>query len=162
MSLSSTKSIASLQVEASSTDSGSLRRVLTATNLTMLGIGAIIGAGIFVLTGTAAATNAGPGDSPVIRLCLLRVSVRGRVLRRVRLDDPDRGQCVHVRLRHARANSLPGSLAGILILEYLFGAATVAVGMVGPSDRLSERRGCTIARGVHGGAAHLESGHAHH
>lgn len=38
----------------------SLRRVLTSFDLTLLGIGAIIGAGIFVLTGIAAATKAGP------------------------------------------------------------------------------------------------------
>jgi len=37
-----------------------LRRCLTAFDLTLLGIGAIIGAGIFVLTGIAAATQAGP------------------------------------------------------------------------------------------------------
>src|SRR6185503_5191654 len=40
---------------------GSLKRTLGAFNLTMLGIGAIIGAGIFSLTGTAAAYYAGPG-----------------------------------------------------------------------------------------------------
>ncbi len=40
---------------------GQLKRTLTAFNLTMLGIGAIIGAGIFSLTGTAAANYAGPG-----------------------------------------------------------------------------------------------------
>lgn len=38
----------------------SLRRCLTAFDLTLLGIGAIIGTGIFVLTGIAAATKAGP------------------------------------------------------------------------------------------------------
>ena len=37
-----------------------LRRSLTAWDLTLLGIGAIIGTGIFVLTGTAAANQAGP------------------------------------------------------------------------------------------------------
>lgn len=42
-------------------ESSALRRCLTATDLTMLGIGSIIGAGIFVLTGVAAATQAGPG-----------------------------------------------------------------------------------------------------
>jgi len=41
-------------------ENSELRRCLTATDLTMLGIGAIIGAGIFVLTGVAAATQAGP------------------------------------------------------------------------------------------------------
>ncbi|WP_295398940.1 amino acid permease [uncultured Thiocystis sp.] len=39
---------------------GELRRVLGPLDLTLLGIGAIIGAGIFVLTGVAAATQAGP------------------------------------------------------------------------------------------------------
>lgn len=38
-----------------------LRRCLSAFDLTFLGIGAIIGAGIFVMTGIAAATQAGPG-----------------------------------------------------------------------------------------------------
>ena len=40
---------------------GQLRRVLGPVDLTVLGIGCIIGAGIFVLTGHAAATSAGPG-----------------------------------------------------------------------------------------------------
>jgi len=39
---------------------GGLRRNLNATNLVALGIGAIVGTGIFVITGTAAATYAGP------------------------------------------------------------------------------------------------------
>jgi basic amino acid/polyamine antiporter, APA family len=54
-----TKSIAELQADD---DTGvKLKRVLSATALVALGIGAIIGTGIFVLTGTAAANHAGPG-----------------------------------------------------------------------------------------------------
>ena len=53
-----TKSIAALKAEAQSEHG--LKRTLSALNLTTLGIGAIIGAGIFSLTGTAAANNAGP------------------------------------------------------------------------------------------------------
>ena len=52
------KSITDLQAEAETDHS--LKRALGATNLTALGIGAIIGTGIFVLTGTVAAQNAGP------------------------------------------------------------------------------------------------------
>src|SRR5256712_11176871 len=52
------KSVTQLQAEAL-TDTR-LKRALGATNLTALGIGAIIGTGIFVLTGTVAAQNAGP------------------------------------------------------------------------------------------------------
>src|SRR6266480_249360 len=52
------KSVTQLQADAL-TDQR-LKRALGATNLTALGIGAIIGTGIFVLTGTVAAQNAGP------------------------------------------------------------------------------------------------------
>jgi basic amino acid/polyamine antiporter, APA family len=52
------KSITDLQAEALTDHS--LKRALGPLNLTLLGIGAIIGTGIFVLTGTAAAQNSGP------------------------------------------------------------------------------------------------------
>jgi basic amino acid/polyamine antiporter, APA family len=52
------KSVKDLQAEAISDKS--LKRALGPVNLTALGIGAIIGTGIFVLTGTVAAQNAGP------------------------------------------------------------------------------------------------------
>ena len=51
------KSIDQLRADAAS---GQLRRALGPAQLTMLGVGAIIGAGIFVLTGQAAAQHAGP------------------------------------------------------------------------------------------------------
>ncbi|MBS0621141.1 MAG: amino acid permease [Verrucomicrobia bacterium] len=54
------KTIKSLVDEAAE-GKGGLKRHLSALNLTALGIGAIIGAGIFVLTGQAAAEYAGPG-----------------------------------------------------------------------------------------------------
>src|SRR5262249_17322739 len=65
------KSIARLQAEAEAPDLQAvtahgrvpLKRTLSAASLVALGIGAIIGAGIFVLTGHAAATNAGPAIS---------------------------------------------------------------------------------------------------
>src|SRR6266853_447540 len=60
MSLWATKSIALLRAEADATGEGTLKKTLGALNLTTLGIGAIIGAGIFVLTGVAAARYAGP------------------------------------------------------------------------------------------------------
>jgi APA family basic amino acid/polyamine antiporter len=52
------KSITDLQAEALTDQS--LHRALGPVNLTALGVGAIIGTGIFVLTGTVAAQNAGP------------------------------------------------------------------------------------------------------
>ncbi|MGB2607534.1 MAG: amino acid permease, partial [Isosphaeraceae bacterium] len=57
------KSISELKAEAAESNEHSLKRTLTATNLVMLGIGAVICAGFFVLTGHAAAENAGPAIS---------------------------------------------------------------------------------------------------
>ena len=54
-----------------------LKRTLTATSLIFLGIGAIIGAGLFVRTAAAAANNAGPIMAPMPRkIKLVAVSVR--------------------------------------------------------------------------------------
>src|SRR2546426_10523124 len=61
MSLWATKSIATLRAEANEAGEHQLKRALTPLNLITLGIGAIIGAGIFVLTGQAAALYAGNG-----------------------------------------------------------------------------------------------------
>src|SRR6266699_1261427 len=61
MNLWATKSIATLRAEANEAGEHQLKRALTPLNLITLGIGAIIGAGIFVLTGQAAALYAGNG-----------------------------------------------------------------------------------------------------
>ena len=55
-----TKPINTILAEAAEIHEHSLKRALGPINLITLGIGAIIGAGIFVLTGTAAAQFAGP------------------------------------------------------------------------------------------------------
>src|SRR5215469_6824158 len=57
MGLLSKKPLEELYAEA---ERGMLKRSLGPLNLTALGIGSIIGTGIFVLTGTAASLNAGP------------------------------------------------------------------------------------------------------
>src|SRR5918992_827666 len=60
MSLFATKPIDKIIAEAEETGEHSLKKTLSATALTLLGIGAIIGTGIFVLTGQAAGRHAGP------------------------------------------------------------------------------------------------------
>src|SRR2546425_7111596 len=60
MNLWATKSIAALRAEANEAGEHQLKRALTPLNLVTLGVGAVIGAGIFVLTGQAAALYAGP------------------------------------------------------------------------------------------------------
>ena len=79
-----------------------LKRTLSALDLTLLGIGAIIGTGIFVLTGTAAANQAGPAITMSYMVGRAGLRLRRALLCRVRVDDPDRGQRVYLRLRDAR------------------------------------------------------------
>jgi len=60
MSLFATKPISKIIAEAAETGEHTLKKTLTSLDLTMLGVGAIIGTGIFVLTGQAAGKHAGP------------------------------------------------------------------------------------------------------
>src|SRR4028118_987861 len=60
MSLFATKSIEKIVAEAQESGEHTLKKTLSSLDLTMLGIGAIIGTGIFVLTGQAAGKHAGP------------------------------------------------------------------------------------------------------
>ena len=79
MSLFRTKSLAELMpVEGE----GGLNRALTASNLVLLGIGAIIGAGIFVLTGTAAAQYAASEAlvSPVDAQAIARIGAPSAII----------------------------------------------------------------------------------
>ena len=50
---------------------GGLKKVLSASDLVVIGVGGIVGAGVFVLTGTAAKENAGPAliVSYLIAMC---------------------------------------------------------------------------------------------
>ena len=59
------------QQESKTNDGGGLRKVLSATDLVVIGVGGIVGAGVFVLTGTAAKENAGPAlvVSYLIAMC---------------------------------------------------------------------------------------------
>ncbi|MGR5996526.1 hypothetical protein ACT7DF_04910 [Bacillus cereus] len=61
-----------LRKKALSTESPKqLARTLTALDLTFLGIGAVIGTGIFVLTGIVAAKHSGPGIDAIIPYCCI-------------------------------------------------------------------------------------------
>ena len=79
-----------------------LRRVLGPVSLTALGVGAIIGAGIFVLTGLAAKRVCRAGARALVRRRRLRLRARRALLRGVRRDGAGRRQRLHVRVRDAR------------------------------------------------------------
>jgi len=130
MGLWSTKSISLLQEEASSDGEHSLRRALGAWNLTLLGIGAIIGAGIFVLTGTAAAQYAGPAVVLSFVVAGLGCLFAGLCYAEFAAMIPIAGSAYTY--GYATLGEFIAWIIGWdLILEYLFGASTVAVGWSG-------------------------------
>jgi APA family basic amino acid/polyamine antiporter len=128
MSLFATKSMAVLQAEAG--EENSLRRTLGAVNLVTLGIGAIIGAGIFVLTGTAAAQYAGPAIALSFVLAGIGCLFAGLCYAEFASMIPIAGSAYTY--GYATLGEFIAWIIGWdLILEYLFGAATVAVGWSG-------------------------------
>jgi APA family basic amino acid/polyamine antiporter len=119
------KSITELQTEAAS-DQG-LKRALGPINLTTLGIGAIIGAGIFVLTGKAAANYAGPGIVFSFILAGLACAFAGLCYAEFSAMIPISGSAYTY--GYATLGEFLAWIIGWdLILEYLFAASTVASG----------------------------------
>jgi APA family basic amino acid/polyamine antiporter len=121
------KSIASLRAEA---DTKELKRTLTATNLTTLGIGAIIGAGIFSLTGKAAADNAGPAIMLSFVLGGIACAFAGLCYAEMASTVPVAGSAYTY--AYATMGEFIAWLIGWdLILEYSLGATTVAISWSG-------------------------------
>jgi APA family basic amino acid/polyamine antiporter len=127
MSIFATKSVDALTAAAGQTQ---LRRVLGPMDLTLLGIGAIIGTGIFVLTGQAAAMHAGPA-------IVVSMIVAGVVSALAALCYAEFASTVPVAgsaytYGYATLGELIAWIIGWdLVLEYALGAATVAVGWSG-------------------------------
>ena len=124
------KSIASLKAEAAESSEHGLKRTLTASNLVMLGIGAIIGAGFFVYTGTAAANNAGPAVAISFALGGIACAFAGLCYAEMASTVPIAGSAYTY--AYATMGELVAWLIGWdLILEYMVGATGVAVGWSG-------------------------------
>jgi APA family basic amino acid/polyamine antiporter len=132
------KSIAALEAEAEdpqvqslTTHNGvPLKRSLSALNLVSLGIGAIIGAGIFVLTGHAAAANAGPAITLSFVLGAFACAFAGLCYAEMASSVPIAGSAYTY--AYATMGELVAWIIGWdLILEYALGATTVAIGWSG-------------------------------
>jgi APA family basic amino acid/polyamine antiporter len=111
-------------------EKGGLRRALGALNLVTLGIGAIIGTGIFVLTGPVAATAAGPAIVLSFIVAGIACAFAGLCYAEFAALIPIAGSS------YSYAYTTLGEIVAwvigwALVLEYAFGAATVAVGWSG-------------------------------
>ena len=132
------KSIATLQAEAEETeiqaltthDGVPLKRTLSVWSILALGVGAIIGAGIFVLTGHAAATNAGPAIGLSFILGGVACAFAGLCYSEMASTVPISGSAYTY--AYATMGELVAWIIGWdLILEYALGATTVSIGWSG-------------------------------
>jgi APA family basic amino acid/polyamine antiporter len=130
MSIFATKSIDAIQTEAASAGGHTLKRCLGAGDLITLGIGAIIGTGIFVLTGQAAAAHAGPAIVLSMVLAGIASALAGLCYAEFASTVPIAGSAYTY--GYATLGEFVAWVIGWdLILEYALGAATVAVGWSG-------------------------------
>ncbi len=107
-----------------------MKRALSATNLTTLGIGAIIGAGIFVLTGQAAAQYAGPAIVISFMISGLACLFAGLCYAEFASMIPVSGSA-YTYAYSTLGEFIAWIIGWDLILEYLFAASTVSVGWSG-------------------------------
>jgi len=123
-----TKSIDELHAQEAS--GNELRRALTATQLTLLGIGGVIGTGIFVLTGVAAAQNAGPALALSFIFAGIGCMFAGLCYAEFAAMIPVSGSAYSYSYA-TLGEGIAWFIGWNLILEYLFAVATVSVGWSG-------------------------------
>ncbi|HUQ80055.1 MAG TPA: amino acid permease [Gemmatimonadaceae bacterium] len=127
MSFLTKKSVIELRLEA---DKGGLRRSLGKLNLTALGVGSIIGTGIFVLTGTAASQNAGPALVISMVIAGIACAFAGLCYAELAAMIPVAGSAYTY--AYATIGELFAWIVGWdLILEYALSMSTIAVGWSG-------------------------------
>src|SRR5213593_1797638 len=155
MSFFTKKSFAELHAEA---ERGLLKRSLGPLNLTALGIGSIIGTGIFVLTGTAASQNAGPSLVLSMILSAVGCAFAGLCYAEFAAMVPVAGSAYTY--AYATVGEIAAWIIGWdLILEYALSTATVAVGWSGYVVSLAKDVGLPIPVSLTGppGAALIDA-----
>jgi APA family basic amino acid/polyamine antiporter len=126
MNLFARKSMADLHAEANAEGEGTLKRHLGAVNLVLLGIGAIIGAGLFVRTAAAAAQHAGPSVTLSFIVAAVGCALAGMCYAEFSAMTPVSGSAYTY--SYATMGELFAWIIGWdLVLEYALGAATVAI-----------------------------------
>jgi len=134
------KPLSLLKSESSEEGEHTLKRSLGPINLITLGIGAIIGAGIFVLTGQAAALHAGPAIALSFVVAGITCAFAGLCYAEFASIIPIAGSAYTY--GYATLGELVAWIIGWdLVLEYAFGAATVASGWSGYLLSLLEQIG---------------------
>ncbi|MFV0328342.1 MAG: amino acid permease [Dysgonomonas sp.] len=135
-----------------------LKRSLSATNLVTLGIGAIVGTGIFVITGQAAAMYAGPALTISFVISALSCVMAGLCYAEFAAMIPVSGG-VYSYSYTTMGEILAWFVGWILILEYLFACSSVAVGWSGYMLSLLNEWGVDFPHQISGATFdHLKDG----
>ncbi len=155
MGLFSTKPIESLLSEAQGEQG--LKRSLSALSLVALGIGAIIGAGIFTLTGVAASTHAGPAMVYSFLIAALGCAFAGLCYSEFSTMIPIAGSAYTY--SYATMGELVAWIIGwALVLEYAVGAATVSVSWAATFDSILLSFGIQMPRAITGSPFSMQPG----
>lgn len=125
MSLFVRKPIAQLLEEAEKTGSGTLKRTLNSTSLVALGVGVIVGAGLFSITGIAAANYAGPGIMISFLIAAVGCGLAGLCYAEFASMIPVAGSA-YTYSYATMGEFIAWVIGWDLVLEYAVGAATVA------------------------------------
>src|SRR5256886_7505798 len=147
MNLWATKSIATLRAEADQAGEHQLKRALTPLNLITLGIGAIIGAGIFVLTGQAAAQYAGPAVWISMILVGIACAFAGLCYAEMASAVPVAGSA-YTYSYETMGELIAWIIGWYIVREYAAGAATVGVGWSGHFVSLLGNFGLKLPAGL--------------
>ncbi|HWR54089.1 MAG TPA: amino acid permease [Bryobacteraceae bacterium] len=134
------KSVSELHLEA---EGHALKRVLGPLNLIALGIGAIIGAGLFSLTGLAAAQNAGPAVAVSMVVAAIGCAFAGLCYSEFSCMIPVAGSA-YTYAYTTMGEWLAWIIGWDLVLEYAVGAATVSISWSGYVVSLLHEFGITL------------------
>ncbi|PQJ12943.1 amino acid permease [Flavipsychrobacter stenotrophus] len=136
------KPIGKLMLDSADGESG-LKRTLSAANLVALGIGAIIGAGLFVRTAAAAANNAGPSVTIGFIVAAIGCALAGLCYAEFASMIPIAGSAYTY--SYATMGELVAWIIGWdLVLEYAVGAATVGIAWSEYLNKLLEMFGLRV------------------
>lgn len=138
-----TKTVAALISESEGGTHGGMKRELGSINLISLGIGSVVGAGIFVLAGTSAANYAGPAIVLSFILCGISCLFAGLCYAEFATMIPVAGSA-YTYTYATMGEFLAWIIGWDLILEYLFSGAAVAVSWSGAVQGLLSEFGVTL------------------
>jgi basic amino acid/polyamine antiporter, APA family len=143
---------------SASTPTPALERRLSGLNLLLLGIGAIVGAGIFVITGTAAADYAGPAIILSFAIAAIACLCAGLCYAELASMFPVAGSA------YSYTRTSLGPFAGwtvgwCLLLEYLFASGAIAAGWAGYFSAACGDFGISIPPAFTGSPLAVQSGH---